>query len=40
MWKIKFCGQLEKLPTKITLKFHLEPNFYNFQEKKDEKVLS
>ena len=39
MWKVKFCGQLEKLKTKKTLKFHFELNFNNFQEKKNEKVL-
>ena len=30
---------LEKFQTKKTLKFHLEPNFYNFQERKEEEVL-
>ena len=30
---------LEKTPNKKTLKFHLELNFNNFQERKDGKVL-
>ena len=39
MWKVKLCGHLEKLQTKKALKFHLELNFNNFQERKNEKVL-
>ena len=35
----KVCWHLEKLQTKRTLKFHIELNFYNFQERKHEKVL-
>ena len=37
IWKFKFCGHLEKLQSEKTLKFHLELNFNNFQERKIEK---
>ena len=30
---------LGNIPTKRTLKFHLELNFNNFQERKNDKVL-
>ena len=30
---------LGKIPNKINLKFHLELNFYNFQERKNGNVL-
>ena len=30
---------LEKIPNKKTLKIHLEFNFFNFQERKNVKVL-
>ena len=39
MWKVKFCRHLEKLQTIKTLKFRLEFNFNNFQERKNGKVL-
>ena len=34
-----FCGVLGKTPNKKTLKFHLEVNFNNFQERKIGKNL-
>ena len=37
IWKVKFSKHLKKLQTKKTLKFYLELNVNNFQEKKMEK---
>ena len=39
MWKVKFCRYLEKLQIGKTLKFFLELNFNNFQERKNGNFL-
>ena len=38
--KVMICGHLEKFQPKMTLKFHLELNFNNFQERKNGNVFT